>query len=527
MGWVDTPILYAGFATVDMIYHGIDSPRSLLSRTEIVVATSNQVPAPMPQSTSLDPADWEALRMQGHRMLDDMIDHLASLQERPLWQPAPPDVRAAFKASLPHEPTDLAEVHADFVELVLPYGGGNLHSGFMGWVQGGGTPVGMLADMLAGGLNANLGGRDHIPIAVEAQIVSWVRDIFGFPETSGGLFLTGASQANFVAVLMARVRMIGDSVRRTGLGSQSRLVAYTSAEAHGCIPRAIDMAGIGTDQLRMIPTNPARQIDLEALKAAIAADRATGLTPFLIVGSAGTVNTGAIDDLAQLADIAADEDLHFHVDGALGSLAVLAPDLKPLFAGLERADSLAFDFHKWGQVPYDAGFILVRDAKLLRQTFGAPAAYLARAATGLAGGDWWPSDDGPDLSRGFRALKTWFTLRTYGLGALGASISANCALARGLADRIRNEPGLELAAPVALNVVCFAYRTRADDTEGSINAAIVERLHLDGIVAPSLTRIEGKAVIRAAIVNHRTSIDDIERLIERVLFFGKALDNQG
>jgi glutamate/tyrosine decarboxylase-like PLP-dependent enzyme len=475
--------------------------------------------------TALDPPDWDVLRRQGHRMLDDMVDHLSSLSSRPLWQPAPAEVRAAFDAPLPLDPTDLDLVHTDFQDLVLPYGGGNLHSGFMGWVQGGGTAVGMLAEMLAGGLNANLGGRDHMPIAVEQQIMRWVRDIFGFPETAGGLFLTGASQANFVAVLIARTRALGADVRRDGVVT-GHLVAYTSTEAHGCIPRAMDMAGIGTTNLRMISVNAARQIDLETLRTTIARDRAAGLRPFLIVGSAGTVNTGAVDDLDGLADIADTEDLHFHVDGALGSLAVLAPDLKPLFGGIDRADSLAFDFHKWGQVPYDAGFILVREAAGLRQTFGAPAAYLSRAATGLAGGDWWPSDDGPDLSRGFRALKTWFTIRTYGLKAFGASIAANCALARALVKRIETEPRLELLAPVALNVVCFGYVPRVPDPDGSVNAAIVERLHMDGVVAPSMTRIDGKCVVRAAIVNHRTSMDDIDRLVEGVLHFGMALDNQ-
>ncbi len=480
------------------------------------------MPAHTPKTT-LDPQDWDQLRAQGHRMLDDMIDHLASLSSQPVWQPAPDHVRAAFDAPLPLEPTALSAVHADFRTLVLPYHGGNLHPGFMGWVQGGGTPVGMLAEMLAGGLNANLGGRDHMPIAVETQVMRWVRDIFGFPESAGGLFLTGASQANFIAVLIARLRALGRDVRRDGLGD-AQLIAYTSVEAHGCIPRGVDMAGIGTANLRMVPVDDDFRMDLTALRAAIIRDRAGGLTPFLIVGSAGTVNTGAIDDLDGLADIAAAENLHFHVDGALGSLGVLAPDLKPLFAGIERADSLAFDFHKWGQVPYDAGFILVRQALHLRQTFGAEAAYLSRAKTGLAGGGWWPSDDGPDLSRGFRALKTWFTLRTYGLDALGASVSANCALAQALGAMIEAEPRLELVAPVALNVVCFGIVSDDPDCDGSTNAAVVERLHLDGAVAPSITRIGGRSVIRAAIVNHRTSIDDIERLVERVLFFGRGLN---
>jgi glutamate/tyrosine decarboxylase-like PLP-dependent enzyme len=488
----------------------------------------NEIAATTPPSaddcghtTTLDPADWQALRRQGHQMLDDMIDHLQSLRDQPVWRAAPADVRAAFRAQLPLAPSDLATVHDDFRRLVLPFHGGNLHPGFMGWVQGGGTPVGMLAEMLAGGLNANLGGRDHMPIAVERQIVDWVRDIFGFPTTAGGLFLTGTSQANFVAVLAARTRALSPEVRRTGLKASPQLVAYTSTEAHGCIPRAIDMAGIGSDNLRSVATAPDGRMDLAALEAAIEQDMAAGHIPFLIVAAAGTVNTGAIDDLAGIADIAERHGLWFHVDGALGALGVLADDLAPLFAGIERADSIAFDFHKWGQVPYDAGFILARRQSDLRTAFGASAAYLARARTGLAGGDWWPSDDGPDLSRGFRALKTWFTIRTYGLKALGASISANCGLARLLGERVAAEPELHLLAPVALNVVCFGYEPA--DTDRTVNARIVEALHQDGVVAPSLTRIDGGFAIRAAIVNHRTTAEDIEHLVAGVLRFGRLL----
>lgn len=482
-------------------------------------------PEPTNAPTSLDPADWEALRSEGHRMLDQMIDHLRTLKDQPVWREAPGEVRAAFHAPLPLEPTDLAVVHDDFTRLVLPYHGGNLHPGFMGWVQGGGTPVGMLAEMLSGGLNANLGGRDHMPVAVERQVVEWVRDIFGFPESAGGLFLTGTSQANFVAVIAARTRALSNQIRRTGLKSKSQLVAYTSCEAHNCIPRAIDMAGIGTDHLRQIAIDADGRMDLVALNAAITRDTTAGLTPFLVIATSGTVNMGAIDDLSGVADIAERHGLWFHVDGALGALGVLADDLKALYAGIERADSLAFDFHKWGQVPYDAGFILARRQTDLRDAFGSPAAYLSRAKTGLAGGDWWPSDDGPDLSRGFRALKTWLTIRTYGLKALGASISANCRLARLLAERVATEPKLELLAPVTLNVVCFGYAPEAGDAERTINARIVEALHGDGQVAPSLTRTDKGFAIRAAIVNHRTTADDIGRLVERVLHFGGAHSN--
>ncbi|MES2021903.1 MAG: pyridoxal-dependent decarboxylase [Pseudomonadota bacterium] len=478
------------------------------------------VRAPRRAPTSLDPAEWSSLRAQGHRMLDDMIDHLEGLADEPVWRPAPAHVRAVAREALPVAPTDLSSVHATFMEAILPYAGGNLHSGFMGWVQGAGTPVGMLAEMLSGGLNANLGGRDHMPILIERQIRDWVREIFAFPEGADGLFLTGTSQANFVALLVARTRTCGMAVRQSGVVKAARLVAYASNEVHGCVPRALEMAGLGSDALTRVATDDAGRIDVAALRAFIRADRAAGLTPFLLIGTAGTVNSGAIDDLNALADLASEEGLHFHIDGALGALGMLSPEIAPLLQGIERADSVAFDFHKWGHVPYDAGFLLVRDGGWLKDTFASPAAYLTRAETGLAAGGDWPCDIGPDLSRSFRALKTWFTLKTYGTEALGASIAENCRIARALAERIAAEPDLELLAPVALNIVCFGYAPGGVGGDGAINRAIVEELHAAGRVAPSLTLVKDRPAIRAAFVNHRTTADDLDALVEGVLRFG-------
>jgi aromatic-L-amino-acid decarboxylase len=453
-------------------------------------------------------------------MLEDVLDHIAGLTERPLWQPAPAEVRAAFDAPLPVDPTPLADVHDEVRERILPYGSGNSHPGFMGWVQGGGTAVGMLGDMIAAGLNANLGGRDHIPLAVERQIGRWMREVFAFPDKADGLFFTGTSQATLVAVTTARTRALGPNVRRDGLSAEPLLVAYASAEAHTCIPRALDVAGIGSGQLRTIPTDSSRRIDLTALRAAIEADRANPAAhlPFLLIGSAGTVNTGAIDNLSGLAEVAAEFGLHFHVDGALGAFGALAPDLRPLYDGISRADSIAFDFHKWAQVPYDAGFLLVADGHWLRESFASDVAYLTRSEQGIASGDWWPYDLGPDLSRGFKALKTWMTIKTYGLARLGQMISETCRLARQLASRIDTEPALVRLAPVTLNVVCFSYGAPSD-----INCAIVERLHLEGNVAPSVTVIDGKPVIRAAIVNHRTRAEHVERMVDDVLRIGAEI----
>jgi aromatic-L-amino-acid decarboxylase len=427
----------------------------------------------------------------------------------------PTAVRASFDAPLPLEPSSLAEVHQEFLEHVLPYGTGNLHPGFMGWVHGGGNLAGMLGEMLAAGLNANLGGRDHAPIEVEKQVLRWVRQMFGFPETASGLFVTGTSMANFMGLLVAL-----HAEAQSGAPGSTRkgLVAYASAAVHGCVPRAMDMAGLGREALRLVPVDGEGKMCLAALEGAIADDRARGLTPFMVVGTAGTVDIGAVDDLAGLADLAERHGLWFHVDGAFGALAILAPSLAPLLIGLERANSLAFDFHKWAQVPYDAGYLLVRDGQRHLATFASPAAYLQRATRGLAAGSPWPCDFGPDLSRGFRALKTWFTLKTYGLKGLGAVIEGTCALARHLEARVKAESGLELMAPVALNIVCF--RHLGEDPE-ALNARIVADLHESGIAAPSTTRLAGKLAIRAAIVNHRTQVSDVDALVEAVLAFGK------
>jgi len=472
-------------------------------------------------NVSLDPADWAAFRAQAHLMLDDMLGYIESIRERPVWQPIPEAVRARFHSPAPRTGEELTQVHAEFMQDVLPYAQGNVHPGFMGWVNGGGTPVGMVAEMLAAGLNANLGGRDHIPIEVERQVTAWVREIFGFPQGATGLFVTGTSMANLIAVLIARDAALGFDVRASGVAAEPRrLTAYTSKAVHGCVPKAMDIAGLGSDALRLIPTNSRFCIDLTALAEAIQRDREAGFTPFLVVGTAGTVNTGAVDDLAGLADLCQREKLWFHVDGAFGALARLAPDLAPKLDGIERADSLAFDFHKWGQAPFDAGFILVRDGVAHKNAFVLPAAYLQRAERGLAAGSPWPCDFGPDLSRGFRALKVWFTLKVYGIEALGASISRCCALARALEERIAATRELELMAPVELNIVCFRYRA---EEANRVNDAIVVALQESGIVAPSTTRIKGQTAIRAAIVNHRTSRAEIDALVDGVLALGRAL----
>jgi glutamate/tyrosine decarboxylase-like PLP-dependent enzyme len=469
---------------------------------------------------SLDPTDWTDLRSLGHRMVDDMFDHLQALRDGPVWRPMPQQARQELRRALPRHPASAGSVYEDFQRLVQPYATGNLHPRFMGWVHGGGNPVGMLAELLAAGLNANLGGRDHAPIEIERQVIAWASEMLGFPPDASGVLVTGTSIANLIGVLVARSSCLGPSVRRDGVGDAG-LVAYTSAAAHGCLPRAMEMAGLGCDALRMIACDDQGRMNLSALAERVAADRAQGARPFLLVGTAGTVDIGAIDDLAVLADFAENQGLWFHVDGAFGAIAALAPKLRPLLAGIERADSVAFDFHKWAQVPYDAGCILVRDASRQFETFGAEAAYLRREQRGLAGGGVWPCDLGPDLSRGFRALKVWMTLSVYGADRIGAIAQQTCDLAATLASRIDREPALERLAPVALNIVCFRY-IAADGDLDRLNADIAADLQVAGIAAPSTTIVNGVLAIRAAIVNHRTNHADIAIMVDAVLEAGRT-----
>lgn len=463
------------------------------------------------QPTSLDPANWAELRQAGHRMMDDMFDHLETLRARPLWQPMPPAIRAGFQEKLPGAGQDIIPLYEDFLTRIKPYISGNTNPHFMGWVQGGGNVVSMLADLLTGAMNENCGGRDHVGLAVEAQVIAWAAQMMGMPENTSGVLLTGSSMANFIAVLCARYRALGQDARAHGIAA-APLTAYASTGVHRCVPGAMDMAGLGFEALRKIPVGADYRMDIAALRAAIAADIAAGKKPFLIIGTAGSVDVGAVDDLAALASIARETGAWFHVDGAFGALGCLSPVLRPQLTGIAQADSIALDFHKWAQVTYDAGCILVRDPAVHLATFAQNTNYLAAAARGLAGGQPWPCDLGPDLSRGFRALKIWMTISAYGADKLGEIITHSCALAKHLARRIEQSNHLELLAPAPLNIVCFKVKHH-DDAQ---TANLVADLQEAGLFAPSTTSIGGRVAIRAAIVNHRTEISDIDELISEI-----------
>lgn len=483
-------------------------------------------PTNSPPPATLDPEDWDAFRALGHRLVDGLIDDWRRVRERPTWRPVPDEARTALApdAPPPWQGQGLESALADFDHLVRPYPTGNTSPRFLGWVHGAGTPQGAYADLLASALNANLGGREHAPNHVERQVVGWFRDVFGLPGTASGLLVSGTSMATVLALGAARHRATDGAVAERGLAELgTRLVGYASAEAHACAAKAFQLLGLGRTALRAVPVDDAFRLRQDRLEAMLAEDRASGLAPFCLVATAGSVNTGAFDDIPALADLARREGLWLHVDGAFGALVALSDSLRHLARGIDRADSLAFDFHKWLHVPYDAGCVLVRDGALHRAAFALPADYLRRETRGLASGDPWFCDFGIELSRGFRALKVWLAVKEHGLTRLGSAIEANCALARYLGERVASTPGLELLAPVGLNIACFRLTAPGLTPEAldRLNADVVADLHESGLAAPSTTRVRGRLAIRVCVCNHRATEADMDAVLDGVLRLGR------
>ncbi|MCR9269942.1 MAG: pyridoxal-dependent decarboxylase [Hyphomonadaceae bacterium] len=482
-----------------------------------------QRPTPTSRAHTLDPDDWSAFEAAVSKVLRAVLEKYRAAPDGRVWTAPSEDLKNRLRAPAPKRGQSLEKVAESLIEF-LPYGVGNTHPRFFGWVHGSGAPGNLLAEIIASAMNANCGGRDHVAIYVERQVITWCKDLFGFPEGASGLVVSGTSMATIIAAKTARDAALNNASRTEGV-SQKRLVGYTSSEAHSCLARAFDMIGLGTNALRKVPTGSDFRIDTAALAAQIVADREAGLQPFFLAGTAGTVNTGAIDDLATLAELAERERLWFHVDGAFGACAITSAQLGPRLKGIEQADSLAFDFHKWMHVNYDAGCVLIRDADLHRKAFASRPDYLAANGEALAGGDPWPVDFGPELSRGFRALKVWAHLREHGTDKIGAMIDKNCAQAAYLGERAASEGQLELLAPITFNICCFRYvpSTRPDADLDALNARIVANLQTDGIAAPSTTRIGGQLAIRVNITNHRTSFEDLDVLADAVLRIGSEL----
>ncbi len=461
--------------------------------------------------TSLDPRDWAALRRAAHGLLDQALDHAQTARAGRVWTPMPAAMKAGFCAGLPGAPSP-PEWVAEQLASLMPYGVGNTHPRFFGWVHGAGSPGNMLAEITAAAMNANLGGRDHGAAQVERQVIDWCREMMGFPESSGGLVTTGTSMATIIALKVARDRALDWTSRAEGLGA-APLVGYASEQSHACIARAFDLLGLGSDALRRVPVNADFTMNIAALRDVIDADRRAGLRPFLVVGTAGTVNTGAIDDLTALVRIARRDGLWLHVDGAFGASLMLSDSLRGRLAGLEKADSLAFDFHKWMQVNYAAGCVLVRDAQAQLRSFSDRPDYLARGGRGLAAGGPWPVDFGPELSREFAALRIWAHFLEHGTGRLARVVEANCAQAAWLGAQVEADSQMQLLAPVALNIVCFRMMPTECADPDRLNDEIVVQLQESGVAAPSTTRLNGMLAIRVNLTNHRTRQSDLETLL--------------
>jgi aromatic-L-amino-acid/L-tryptophan decarboxylase len=481
----------------------------------------------MKPETSLDPEDWEATRALAHQMIDDLFDFQQDLRSRPVWQPIPQEATAFFDQAIPRHPAGETQAYQEFKQYILPNQMGNFHPRFWGWVMGNGFPFAALADYLASVLNPNMAGGDHIGNYVERQVIDWFKEITGFPDDSSGILVSGGSMANLVGLAVARNVKAGWDVRARGLtAAPHQLTIYSSSETHSSNYKAAELLGIGKDWMRFISVNEKNQIDLAALEQAIAKDRSAGNLPICIIGNAATTNTGAFDDLNRLADICEREGLWFHVDGAFGALAALSDELKPLVAGLERADSLAFDLHKLMYMPFEVAGVLIRNFEDHVNTFSASPDYLSHLPRGLAGGQHaWFADLGLQLTRNFRALKVWMSLRAYGLDHFTHQIEQNVEQARYLVNLIQAAPELELLAEAPFNIVCFRFNDQRADEQAlnELNQEILMRLHERGLAVPSYTRIHGKFALRVSITNHRTIRADLDILVEQVIALAHEL----
>lgn len=482
----------------------------------------------MVEEATLDPSNWAALKALGHRMLDDMFEYLQSSRQRPAWKKPTRYAINSMQQPVPEMPQDAAEVYEDFFTQILPYNTNNIHPRFWAWVQGGGTPMGMLADMLASGMNANVSIGDHMPMYVENQVIDWCKQMMGFPTNAGGLLLSGGSLANITALTVAR-NHFNKSIRKLGLKVVSgQLIVYGSAETHNCVIKGVEVIGIGSDYFRRVPIDKDYRIRTDELRRIIAEDRAAGHLPFCIIGNAGTVNTGAIDPLDELAAIAKEEQCWFHIDGAFGAIPKLLSEFNDRLQAIEKADSLAFDFHKWMYINYEVACVLIRDGAVQREAFATPANYLISHERGLSGGPDPFSNYGMELSRGFKALKVWMSLKEQGLQQYRHLVRQNLRQAQYLAGLVELEKKLQLMAAVPLNIVCFRYNPGHLNEEqlNALNKEILIRLHEEGIAAPSYTLLEGKYVIRVAITNHRSRLEDFDVLVTESVRLGNVLSDQ-
>lgn len=478
----------------------------------------------------------DEFRKLGHQLVDDIAEFLDALPRRRVTTGEPPhEIRRLLGSdSLPESGSAPDVLLNQTSELLFDHSLFNGHPRFWGYITGSGAPIGILADFLAATVNPNVGAAILSPVAseIEAQTVRWIADLIGYPRTCGGLLVSGGNMANFVCFLTARKAKVPWDLKAEGLSGGKRLVVYVSKETHAWIEKAAELFGTGTQSIRWIATNADQQMDIAALERQIIADRAENLFPFMVVGAAGTVSTGAIDHLPEIAAICKKYDLWFHVDGAYGAPAAALPDASAELLGLREADSIALDPHKWLYSPLEAGCSLVRDPNHLLDAFSHHPVYYNFDGTE---GD--PPinyhEYGLQNSRGFRALKVWLALRHVGRDGYVQMIGDDIALAEALYRVVDENPELE-AVTQHLSITTFRFvpsglpedPAARESYLNDLNEELINRLQRSGEAFVSNALVDGKYVLRACIVNFRTTLSDVEALPEIVIKLGKQLDSE-
>lgn len=474
---------------------------------------------------TLDPPDWDEFRRIGHALVDEASHWLETVRERAVWQRPPAEVRERLSAGLPETGIGLEAALEAFRRDIFPYPLGNVHPRFWGWVVGSGDPVGILADFLASTMNPNVFAGDHAATLVEAQVLDWSRALIGLPPGGSGILTSGCAVANLIGLIIARhVRCPVDWAGDGLAGAGALPILYCSEETHNSIDKAARVMGLGANSLRRLPAVHYR-LDVAALAEAVRQDVDRGRRPFCVVANVGTVNTGALDPIGEIADFCAEHGLWLHVDGAFGALAMLAGEYRASLAPLARADSVAFDYHKWMYAPYGVACLLTRHETAHVEAFRVEAAYLATDSRGVLSGRTGFGALGIELGRDFRALKIWLALKAHGRETFASLIEENIAQARHLARLVEAEAGLELVAPVSLNIVCFRAISPhlSPASLDDLNREIMLRLQESGVAILSSTRLGERFVLRAAITNHRSRREDFDLLVREILSHRAAL----
>jgi aromatic-L-amino-acid/L-tryptophan decarboxylase len=470
----------------------------------------------------------EAFRLAGHELIDLLADFLANIGQYPVTRAESAEqIRRIFvPRELPETGEDAGRLLRRFAPLLIEHSLHNGHPRFFGYITSSAAPLGALADLLAAAINQNCGLRDLSPAAneIERQTVDWLATLVGFPRPCGGIMVSGGNMANLLGFFAARHARLPWPIRREGLAEKERPVVYASRGTHTWLEKAVDLAGLGTDAIRWITADRHHRIDISELERQIDADRAARVRPFLVVGTAGNVSTGAVDPLPALADIAEREGLWFHVDGAYGAPAAVLPEAPAELRALSRADSVALDPHKWLYNPIEAACTLVRDPQALSNAMSyRPVYYRQDEASTEPAVNYY--EHGMQNSRGFRALKTWLCLQQAGRSGYERRIRKDIALARRLFDLAEARPELE-AGTRHLSIATLRYLPAGSggvatpEQADRVNAGIIERLIESGNAFVSNAVLDGRQYLRACVVNFRTTDEDIDALVHEIIRLG-------